>query len=198
MFEYYIRQKQPRNYMANKRKMFGGMINGMLGGNGTMKMVIIAMLILFIVVGIIVYYQYNRTVLDNKNSNIANANGNANGNSNTSKSGMTGSSDTYDEGTLEVMFFNVDWCAHCVKAKPDWQTFVQKYDQQTFHGYKVNCVGGDKGVNCTKSDDENVKKSVTKYNIQHYPTLIFIQNGSQVEFDARINTQNLDDFMTKL
>jgi thiol-disulfide isomerase/thioredoxin len=186
--------------MANKRKMFGGMLNGMLGGNGTMKMVIIALLILFVVVGIIVYYQYNRTVLDNKNSDIANANGNANANgkSNTGKSGMTGSSDTYEEGTLEVMFFNVDWCAHCVKAKPDWQTFVQKYDQQNFHGYKVNCVGGEKGVNCTKSDDEDVKKAIAKYNIQHYPTLIFVQNGSQVEFDARINTQNLDDFMNKL
>lgn len=181
-------------------KMRGGMLpnffGGMMEGPHMMKIVIILLIVIFVVVGIVVYSQYSRSVLDKQSSDIANSTSKSNTNTSV-KSGMKGDK-TYDEGTLEVLFFNVDWCAHCVKAKPDWQSFVSKYDKQNYHGYQVSCVGGGAGVNCTNSDDPEVKASTTKYSIQHYPTLIFIQNGSQVEFDARINTQNLEDFMTKL
>ena len=191
--------------MVSKKGMFkmrGGMLpnffGGMMEGPNMMKIVMIVLVVLFVVVGLIMYSRYNNSVLDKKSSDIANSGPGSNSNTSTSiKSGMTGDK-TYDEGTLEVMFFNVDWCAHCVKAKPDWQTFVNKYDKQNYHGYQVNCVGGNEGVNCTNSDNPDVKAAITKYSIQHYPTLIFIQNGTQVEFDARINTQNLEDFMTKL
>ena len=103
-----------------------------------------------------------------------------------------------DTNPWKFNMYYVDWCPHCVKAKPDWQAFVQKYDQQVIQGYTVTCVGGSTGINCTNTDDPEVKEAVKRYNIQHYPTLIFVQNGTQVEFDAKINATNLDDFMNKL
>lgn len=148
---------------------------------------IFIMLILFLVVGIYLYRTYAPGALASKNSkNVANANIR-------NVEGATGST-----GTLEVMLFNVDWCPHCVKAKPDWISFVQQYDGKVTNGFQVTCVGGKEGINCTNSDDPSVKKMVSKYEIKGYPTLIFIENGTVVTFDAKINKNNMDDFMKKL
>lgn len=177
--------------MARRGQMLGGMVN-----RSTMYYVmVVLLLVLFIGVGIFVYYQYNQSALVKKQANVANASSKK---SSDTVNGMTGSMNSYDDGTLDVMFFNVDWCPHCVRAKPDWQQFVQKYDSQTIKGYKVTCVGGAEGVNCTNTDNPEVKQTIQRYNIQHYPTLIFVQNGTQVEFDAKINATNLEDFMNKL
>lgn len=159
-----------------------------------MRWAMVFLLVLFLGVGIYFYMNYNSSTLDKKKSNVANANSASNKNI----SGMTGTSDTYDEGTLDVLFFSVDWCPHCVKAKPEWEQFVKKYNNQTVKGYTITCVGGDKGINCTNSDDPEVKQATSKYSIQHFPTLIFVQNGSQVEFDAKISMKNLEDFVNKL
>lgn len=168
---------------------------GGMGKNG-MRWVMVFLLVLFLGVGIYFYMKNSSSALDKKKSNVANAN--ASSASNKSISGMTGTSDTYDDGTLDVLFFSADWCPHCVKAKPEWEQFVKKYNNQTVKGYTITCVGGDKGVNCTNSDDPEVKEATAKYKIQHFPTLIFIQNGNQVEFDAKINMKNLEDFVNKL
>ena len=167
---------------------------GGMGKHG-MKLVMVALFVLFLGVGIYFYMSYNRSTLDKKKSDVANANTNAGGKS---ISGMTGTSDTYEDGTLDVLFFSVDWCPHCVKAKPEWEQFVKKYNNQVVKGYTITCVGADKGINCTNSDDPEVKQATSKYSIQHFPTLIFVQNGTQVEFDAKISMKNLEDFVNKL
>jgi len=149
--------------------------------------VIICLLALFIGVGIYLYRTYVPGALASVGGkNVANT-------PIRTAEGATGSS-----GSLDVMFFNVDWCPHCVKAKPAWTAFVQKYDGQVVKGYQVTCIGGKEGVNCTNSDDPQVKKLVSQYQIQGYPTLKFIQNGTTVDFDAKITPENMDDFMQKL
>ena len=152
--------------------------------------VIVAMVILFSVVGIYIYRVYVSKVLAvNSGKNVANADIMGAG-----KEGASGAS----SGKLDVMFFSVDWCPHCVKAKPDWAAFVQDHDGKVTNGYMVTCVGGEAGVNCTNSDDANVKKMTQQYKIEGYPTLKFIQNGTVVDFDAKITKANMEGFMKKL
>ena len=152
--------------------------------------VIVAMVILFSVVGIYIYRVYVSKVLAvNSGKNVANADIMGAG-----KEGASGAS----SGKLDVMFFSVDWCPHCVKAKPDWAAFVQEHDGKVTNGYMVTCVGGEAGVNCTNSDDANVKKMTQQYKIEGYPTLKFIQNGTVVDFDAKITKANMEGFMKKL
>ena len=43
-----------------------------------------------------------------------------------------------------------------------------------------------------------MKKLVSQYQIQGYPTLKFIQNGTTVDFEAKITPETMDDFMQKL
>lgn len=151
---------------------------------------IVALVVLFLVVGIYIYRVYVSKVLAvNNGKNVANANIMAAG-----KEGASGAS----AGNLDVMLFSVDWCPHCVKAKPDWAAFVQEYDGKVSHGYMVNCVGGEAGINCTNSDDANVKKMTQQYKIEGFPTLKFVQNGTVVDFDAKITKANMEGFMAKL
>jgi thiol-disulfide isomerase/thioredoxin len=147
-------------------------------------LLILIIVILFLVIGVMIYQKYLPGALA---SNVKNNMANANIRSNNSAS-----------GSLDVYFFNVDWCPHCVKAKPAWLQFVQAYDGQTIHGYYVSCIGGKEGVNCTNADDPEIKKLVAKYEIQGFPTIKFVQNGTVVDFDARVSKENLDNFMNSL
>lgn len=154
---------------------------------------IVALVVLFLVVGIYIYRVYVSKVLAvNNGKNVANADIMAGGS--IGKEGASGAS----AGNLDVMFFSVDWCPHCVKAKPDWVAFVQEHDGKVTHGYMVNCVGGEAGINCTNSDDANVKKMTQQYKIEGFPTLKFVQNGTVVDFDAKITKANMEGFMAKL
>ena len=152
------------------------------------KVLFIAIIaLLFLVVGIVLYRKYLPGALaSNSHNNFANANI------------RSTSSATASGGQLDVYFFSVDWCPHCVKAKPIWAQFVQTYDGQTIHGYQVKCIGGAEGVNCTNADDPNIKKMTAQYEIKGFPTLKFVQNGTTVDFDAKVTKENLDKFMDSL
>lgn len=150
-------------------------------------LLIVILSLIFLVVGVILYRKYLPGALaSNAHRNMANANI------------RSATSAGASSGTLEVYFFNVDWCPHCVKAKPTWTQFVQTYDGQSVHGYQVTCIGGAEGVNCTNADDPNIKKMTAKYDIKGFPTIKFIQNGTVVDFDAKVTKENLDKFMDSL
>jgi thiol-disulfide isomerase/thioredoxin len=89
----------------------------------------------------------------------------------------------------EIYFFHADWCPHCTKAQPEWNTFVQKYDKKVINGYTIYCVD----VNCTDDqgdvpvpkviNDHNAVNSETgeklgnvKYEITVKPTPIKVEN----------------------
>ena len=101
-----------------------------------------------------------------------------------------------------LYFFYADWCPHCRKAKPEWNSFKQEYDNENklINGYRVVC----KGIDCTKDlhDDNcdtectNVKKLVTQYQVDSYPTVKLINNdGETIEFDSKISKNTLEQFV---
>jgi thiol-disulfide isomerase/thioredoxin len=95
-------------------------------------------------------------------------------------------------------FFNVDWCPHCIKAKPEWIKFCQKYDGKEYNGYIISCVGGENGTDCTNSDDPSVIDIIQKFNIEHYPTLKMVKGSSVVDFDGKITDDNLETFIVTI
>jgi thiol-disulfide isomerase/thioredoxin len=152
---------------------------------------ILLLVIIFLGVGIYLYRKYvDKTLASNASKNVANAV------IRSSTGGAT--SANASKGTVDVYFFNVDWCPHCVKAKPIWTQFVQKYDGQSVNGYQISCIGGNEGVNCTNADDTNIKKLIKQYDIKGYPTIKFVQNGTTIDFDAKVTMDNLDSFMNTL
>ena len=51
-----------------------------------------------------------------------------------------------------IYFFYVDWCPHCVKAKPEWNVFKDQYDNKVVNGYVLKCYS----IDCTKDNGDEV------------------------------------------
>lgn len=96
---------------------------------------------------------------------------------------------------ISFYFFNVDWCPHCIKAKPEWIKFCQKYDGKEYNGYIISCVGGENGTDCTNSDEPSIIDIIQKFNIEHYPTLKMVKGSSIIDFDGKITDDNLETFI---
>lgn len=96
---------------------------------------------------------------------------------------------------VSVFFFNADWCGHCTKAKPEWGSFVDKYDGQVLGKYTIECVGGKTGTNCTNDKDPNVQDAIQHYNIDHYPTVLLKKDGEVIHYDGPVTQQTLTQFI---
>jgi len=135
------------------------------------SMTIVFVVLFFLVVGYYSYVYYFKSKLDNSSyKNVANAN-------NRDKSG-------------ELFFFHVDWCPHCVKAKPEWDKFVPGDDEngtRQIKGYKINC----RSIDCTKNDE-----LASQFKINSYPTVKLVLDGKEpIEFESKITKETLETFV---
>ena len=95
------------------------------------------------------------------------------------------------ESGVVVYFFRADWCPHCKKAKPEWNSFASTNDGKVVNGYKVTCID----VDCT---DENYAKSngyINKFGIDSYPTVKLVKDDKTIDFESRITTTSLNSFL---
>lgn len=101
--------------------------------------------------------------------------------------------------TITIYFFNVDWCPHCTKSKPEWNTFSKSYDGTTVNGYKIKCVD----QNCTKDTEPDIKSMIDRYHIESYPTIIAVKPDDNmkefvISYDARVTNANLEKFVESI
>jgi len=129
---------------------------------------------MIIIFGLLAYYAYKlyaKPVIDNRKiQNFANAN-------------------TRDQ-IVEMYLFYADWCPHCTKAKPQWAAFKKSYDGKQLNGYTIKCID----VNCTEESGSN-NHLIQKYSINSYPTLIMVKDGNRIDFDSKITTDSLTQFV---
>jgi thiol-disulfide isomerase/thioredoxin len=141
------------------------------------KYVIIAVLsLLFIVIGFFVYKSYVGS----------------------SDSSPTMTDDIYDDGSgesnssdAELMFFHVDWCPHCKTALPEWEKIKKEYNNKKINGHRILFLE----YNCTEETEETTKKIET-YKIEGYPTIKLKIDGRVIEFDAKVNKENMEQFLS--
>ena len=134
----------------------------------------LSIVIVVIIFTIASYYSYiyffKKEVEDSKFTDVANAN-------NRNKTG-------------DLYFFHVDWCPHCVKAKPEWNKFVPGDDEsgeKMIKGYKINC----RSIDCTNDDD-----LASKFKITSYPTIKLVLDGQDpIEFESKITKDTLETFV---
>lgn len=139
----------------------------------------IFILLVFIIFVLIGKYVYESFVSKNnsKFADVANANPDA------------------DAVVARIYFFNVDWCPHCVNAKPAWKEFCEDNNGKTFGKYVLECVGGEEGVNCTDEKDQNVTKMITEFKIEGYPTVKIVKDGQQIEYGTKITKETLEQYV---
>lgn len=96
---------------------------------------------------------------------------------------------------ITIFMFHVDWCPHCKKALPEWQSFSDQYNGKQINGYQIEC----KNVDCTNDKDVNIKMLVDKYSLKQYPTVIAVIPGAngkelRVDYEAKVKKEYLEKF----
>jgi len=91
------------------------------------------------------------------------------------------------------MLFHVDWCPHCHKALPEWQSFCDEYNNKNVNGYLIRCERN--GTNCTDENDPKIAAIINENKIESYPTVILLKNDKRYDFDAKITRNSLEQFV---
>ena len=140
---------------------------------------IVFSVILFVLVGMYFYNMYISPKLKNNFTDF---------------SDVANQNNTGEVGTVDMYFFFADWCPHCVKAKPDWESFMTEKDGTIVNDKTIKCHS----VDCTNNgtDDPNVLELMQQHNVSSFPTLIVqMPDSSSITFDAKITKSSLDNFV---
>lgn len=131
--------------------------------------------IFFLILCLIAYYVYKNDFLKFYNDP---------GTSNIPNSGDT-------KGDASIMYFKVNWCPHCRTATPLWKAFEKKYNGKIVNGYKCKL----KEYDLTDEDDAENKRLTSLYKIEGYPTIKMKKGNDVIDFDAKITTTSLEEFI---
>lgn len=89
--------------------------------------------------------------------------------------------------TADLYLFYTNWCPHCKTAKPVWDDF-KKHIGSKGHSSGVT-------VNFIEVDCEQDRKTAEKFNVSGYPTIKLLYNDKVIEYDAKPNKENLQQFL---
>jgi thiol-disulfide isomerase/thioredoxin len=135
--------------------------------------IVITFALIFAALSYYAYINYYKKTVDNKFANVANAN--------------------RRNKEVDILFFHVDWCPHCVNAKPEWNRFKQQYNDKELNGYIIKC----RDVDCTTETSE-VTSIMSKYGIESYPTIKMMKDTKIIDFDSKIKSRSLEQFVTAM
>jgi thiol-disulfide isomerase/thioredoxin len=88
--------------------------------------------------------------------------------------------------TAEIYLFKADWCPHCKRAVPIFNSVKSKYHDTSVNGHRVIF----RVVDC---DAEPALAE--KFNIEGYPTIKMVKDGEVIEFDAKPEEEAIVQFM---
>ena len=90
-----------------------------------------------------------------------------------------------------IRMFKVDWCPHCKKALPHFQSVQDEYDGKTVNGYKLKFVVVD-------GEDPANESIVNEFKVQGYPTVVLTKDGKNIEYDAKVDKSTLQNFINSM
>ena len=86
-------------------------------------------------------------------------------------------------GEATLHFFFAEWCGYCKKFKPEWE----RLKAETNLGVKLN------EVDC--SDNNNVPELAKKYNVNGFPTIIFVNGNNTKTYEGARTKEALVSFI---
>ena len=90
-----------------------------------------------------------------------------------------------------IYFFHADWCPHCKKAEPEWDTFKMSHHNKTVNGYTIKCIS----VDCTNDKESTAKQLINEYDVESYPTVKMVKDNTTIDYDASVKTESLKKFV---
>ena len=88
-------------------------------------------------------------------------------------------------GAKEATFimFGVDWCPHCVSAKPE------------FEGLEATQTIGETVVTRKVVNPEKEPEAAKGYEVEGYPTIILEKDGQQIKYEGPRKTADFQKFL---
>ena len=94
-----------------------------------------------------------------------------------------------DSKSLDLYYFYTEWCPHCKKAKPEWESLKSSVGNAKVNGYGINFIE----VDCDKDS-----AMADKFNVEGYPTIKASRTGTIIEFDAKPQINTLTKFLESI
>lgn len=98
--------------------------------------------------------------------------------------------ESYTNSEAKLIMFHVDWCPHCKRAIPDWNSFKNNSNNLTCNNKPLKIIDYD----VTDDTPEN-KSLLKKYKVKGYPTIILDNNGDIKELEVKPTKENLETFI---
>lgn len=95
--------------------------------------------------------------------------------------------DFEDAPIAELYLFKTDWCPHCKRAVPVFESLKQEYDHKLVNGHRVLF----RVVDC-----EQEPKIADKFKIEGYPTIKLVKDDQVIEYDAKPEKEHLVQFLS--
>lgn len=89
-------------------------------------------------------------------------------------------------GDVELFFFFTEWCPHCQKAKPIWESLKREVDGKLINRHRVIL----REVDCDKDE-----KTADDFGVKGYPTIKLVKDGQVIEYDAQPDKDILIQFL---
>lgn len=89
----------------------------------------------------------------------------------------------------QVYYFYTQWCPHCKNATTVWDEFTNMYDKKTIKNYVISC---------TSVDCDSDETTADQYNVESYPTIKLVKDGTVYEYDAKPNIETLGEFLNSV
>jgi thiol-disulfide isomerase/thioredoxin len=162
---------------------------GIIGGGSTNengglgKMLMYAIVIaLFAGVSYWAYTTYVAPALSNGNASLKQ------GASRVEGDGTAADGANFDDAPIaELYLFKTDWCPHCKRALPIFESLKQEYDHKLVNGHRVMF----RVVDC-----EQEPKIADKFKIEGYPTIKLVKDDQVIEYDAKPEKEHLVQFLS--
>ena len=90
---------------------------------------------------------------------------------------------------IDVYYFYTNWCPHCKKSMPEWTKFKERVGDIKINNHKVKFFE----VDCDKDS-----KVADKYKVEEYPTIKAINKDDVFEYNAKVDSKTLMDFLESI
>lgn len=95
---------------------------------------------------------------------------------------------------VTVYLFFADWCKHCIKARPAWESFMMQYNNKPYKDRRIVC----NEIDCSDVTNNTNDELMKQFGVNSYPTILMIKDQKIVRFDASVTKDNLDEFVKKM
>ena len=161
--------------------MMGGAVSAVSSSasdSGSSKYIMYALVaVLFLALSYWAYTTYVGPLFSDFNLNVKQG---------SSKTDEDGGRDMSDVPTAELYLFKTDWCPHCKRALPIFESVKNKYNETLVNGHRVIFRVVDCDTDAATAD---------KFKVEGYPTIKLVKGSEVIEFDAKPEEATIIQFM---